>query len=339
MRLTEEQKELQDTVKAFFREKITSAYLRKRCEESAGSDSALWTEITNLGLFDFFTQGTDSGSMVELGLIAFESGFRLLPEFLIEHLFAGPYFLAHLSKEERQKISDKFGADVPPEIEAGRKRVVYASFEEFLPAFQNVDFILLPEGRDKLKLFKVTGKGGSAERAMLDRTLKYGTGIKPVGPSLSLRSRAAAVVQAEFAALSAAMLAGAAARALEMSAEHASTRRQFEQPISSFQAIRHHLADMLIKVEALTALSSFACFAAAASEDQTYLAAHSALRYALEAAPQVAEQAIQVHGGIGFTWEYDLHLYLRRIKSSEALFSFIKRDEYNDEFLRRALNS
>ena len=112
---------------------------------------------------------------------------------------------------------------------------------------------------------------------------------------------------------------GAAARLLDMTVSYAGQREQFGAPIGSFQAVKHHCADMAVAVEAGRA----ALWAAALALDTASAAARSraasaAAAYAKSAAAKVAGTALQVHGGIGFTWEHDLHLFLRRIKVDEA---------------------
>jgi alkylation response protein AidB-like acyl-CoA dehydrogenase len=112
---------------------------------------------------------------------------------------------------------------------------------------------------------------------------------------------------------------GAAARLLDMTVSYAGQREQFGAPIGSFQAVKHHCADMVVAVEA----SRAALWAAALALDTASGAARSraasaSAAYAKSAAARVAGTALQVHGGIGFTWEHDLHLFLRRIKVDEA---------------------
>ena len=112
---------------------------------------------------------------------------------------------------------------------------------------------------------------------------------------------------------------GAAARLLDMTVAYAGQREQFGVPIGSFQAVKHHCADMAVAVEA----SRAALWAAALALDTASGAARTRATsagsaYAKSAAARVAGDALQVHGGIGFTWEHDLHLFLRRIKVDEA---------------------
>ncbi|BBZ27286.1 acyl-CoA dehydrogenase [Mycolicibacterium madagascariense] len=112
---------------------------------------------------------------------------------------------------------------------------------------------------------------------------------------------------------------GAAERLLQMTVEYAGQREQFGVPIGSFQAVKHHCADMLLAVEAArAALWAGALALDTATGAARTRAASAAAAYAKSAAARVAGTALQVHGGIGFTWEHDLHLLLRRIKVDEA---------------------
>jgi alkylation response protein AidB-like acyl-CoA dehydrogenase len=112
---------------------------------------------------------------------------------------------------------------------------------------------------------------------------------------------------------------GAAARLLDMTVSYAGQREQFGTPIGSFQAVKHHCADMAVAVEAGRATLWAAALALdTASAAARSRAASAAAAYTKSAAAKVAGTALQVHGGIGFTWEHDLHLFLRRIKVDEA---------------------
>jgi alkylation response protein AidB-like acyl-CoA dehydrogenase len=113
---------------------------------------------------------------------------------------------------------------------------------------------------------------------------------------------------------------GAARKCLEMSVEYAGVREQFGQPIGSFQAIKHMCAEMLMEVETAHAATYYAAWALAAGAPDAPLAASVAKAHVSEAARKVCGAAIQVHGGIGYTWEYDLHLSFKRAKHLEPLY-------------------
>ncbi len=118
----------------------------------------------------------------------------------------------------------------------------------------------------------------------------------------------------------AADMAGGAERVLEMTVEHVKTRRQFGQPIGTFQAVQHASADMMVAVECAKAAVTYAAWALAEHADDASIAAATAKATAGEAYRQVTAKAIQLHGGIGFTWEHDLHIYYKRAMSSEVTF-------------------
>jgi alkylation response protein AidB-like acyl-CoA dehydrogenase len=110
---------------------------------------------------------------------------------------------------------------------------------------------------------------------------------------------------------------GGAQRALDMAVEYAKVRRQFDRPIGSFQAIKHRCADLLLEVESLRSAVGYAAAAVADSPAEIPVLAPLVKAYASETYFHVAAENIQIHGGIGFTWEHDAHLYFKRAKSSE----------------------
>jgi alkylation response protein AidB-like acyl-CoA dehydrogenase len=110
---------------------------------------------------------------------------------------------------------------------------------------------------------------------------------------------------------------GGAQRALDMAVEYAKVREQFGRPIGSFQAIKHRCADLLLEVESLRSAVGYAAAAVAAASAEVPVLAALVKAYASEVYSRVAGENIQIHGGIGFTWEHDAHLYLKRAKASE----------------------
>ena len=132
----------------------------------------------------------------------------------------------------------------------------------------------------------------------------------------------------------AAEMLGAARRCLDMAVEYAKVREQFGQPIGSFQAIRHKCAEMLLEVENSHAAVYYAAWALDAGAEDADLAASVAKAYVGDAARKVCGEAIQVHGGIGFTWEYDLHLYFKHAKGLEPMYGDA---DYHRELITRAV--
>jgi alkylation response protein AidB-like acyl-CoA dehydrogenase len=115
-------------------------------------------------------------------------------------------------------------------------------------------------------------------------------------------------------------IVGTAQAIFDVTLEYAKQREQFGVPIGSFQAIKHKFADMLIALERARATSYFAALTIAEDDDRRSLAASMAKAAAGDCAALLAKEGIQIHGGIGYTWEHDMHLYVRRVKSNATLF-------------------
>jgi alkylation response protein AidB-like acyl-CoA dehydrogenase len=113
---------------------------------------------------------------------------------------------------------------------------------------------------------------------------------------------------------------GATERMLEVSSAYAKERTQFGRPIGSFQAVKHHCADMLIAVEGSRAAVAYATDVLDDPQDDPATGASVAKSYVGPSCAHACQTAVQVHGGIGFTWEHDAHLHLKRAKLDEALF-------------------
>ncbi|MCW2555858.1 MAG: acrC 3 [Mycobacterium sp.] len=130
-----------------------------------------------------------------------------------------------------------------------------------------------------------------------------------------------AVNDRALAALACEQVGGARA-ALEMTVAYVNMRQQFDRPIGSFQAIKHRCADLLVEVESARSAAAYASTAVAAGADDASVAAAIAKVYCSQVFYHVAAECIQMHGGIGFTWEHPAHLFFKRAKSSEALFGW-----------------
>lgn len=113
---------------------------------------------------------------------------------------------------------------------------------------------------------------------------------------------------------------GGAQKVLEMAVEYSKQRFQFGRPIGSFQAIKHKCAEMLVEIESAKSASYYACWAAENQDSDLPVAAALAKSFCSEVYLKAAAENIQIHGGIGFTWEHDCHLYFKRAKASELMF-------------------
>jgi alkylation response protein AidB-like acyl-CoA dehydrogenase len=146
-----------------------------------------------------------------------------------------------------------------------------------------------------------------------------------LGPDAALGSAGSAValVQRQLqvaAVLQCAEATGAADEVLAMTVQYAKDRVQFDKPIGSFQAVKHKLADMLIRLEAMKAATYYAALAVADDLPDRDEAVAVAKSYVGDAFSELAGEALQIHGGIGFTWEHDVHLFVRRAKADQVLY-------------------
>lgn len=128
---------------------------------------------------------------------------------------------------------------------------------------------------------------------------------------------------------------GGAERCLDLAVAYAGERSQFGRPIGSFQAIKHKCADMLMGVEAARSATYYAACTAAERDDELAIASSLAKACASDTYFRCAADCLQIHGGVGFTWEYDVHLYLKRAKSSESLLGDAR---YHRELIARHLD-
>jgi alkylation response protein AidB-like acyl-CoA dehydrogenase len=144
-------------------------------------------------------------------------------------------------------------------------------------------------------------------------------GAARLGPQDGGWAPLARVIERATVALCAEMCGGAQ-KVLDMTTEYAKIRVAFGRPIGAYQGVKHKLADMLVDVENAKSLTYYAAWAVDERAPEAALAASMAKAYCTDAYREVASHGIQLHGGIGFTWEHDMHLYFKRAKSSEVTF-------------------
>jgi alkylation response protein AidB-like acyl-CoA dehydrogenase len=186
-------------------------------------------------------------------------------------------------------------------------------------------------GSEGLSLFVVSGDAAGLQRKALptvDQTrrlaeLNFKNVAVPATARLGDEGTASAAIARtlDLAAIAlAAEQVGGAQRCLDMSVAYANERVQFGRAIGSFQAIKHKCADLMVKVESARSAAYYAACAVAEGNDaEINTVAPLAKAYCSDAYFQSAADCIQIHGGVGFTWEYDVHLYFKRAKSTESL--------------------
>lgn len=334
MRLTSEQRELQALVRRFLSERVSNEYIRSRISSASGYDQALRQAAHELGLYDAFSGAQPICGMVELSLIAAECGHALAPDSPIEDVLVSTLSESLLGSEG----GDLFAG---PRSPARRKTaLVFPRCGDFIasPDLSSVTGTAswAVGAHDALQVVGFTDTQDGCRLFVADLEAEYG-GKREVLPSLDLttplmkvelasspckifsREATEAIVDAIFI-VKAAEVVGLCRRVVHMTTEYTKTRQQFGTPIGAFQAVQQKLAQAYAESEALASLCQFAAWSYHASPHQKRLTSHASILKAAQVGVNVCETAIQCHGGIGFTWEYDLHLYLRRAKTIEAAF-------------------
>ena len=179
-----------------------------------------------------------------------------------------------------------------------------------------VSLFLVDSGADgfiatNLPTLDLTRRLASLEFADTPATLLGGEGAGSAVCDQVLRTAAVALACEQV---------GGAAKVLETTVEYVKTREQFGRPIGSFQAVKHRLADMLVQLESARSAAYFATAALESESDEAPVAASIAKSYCSSAYYDIAAESIQLHGGIGFTWEHSAHLYFKRAKGSQTMF-------------------
>jgi alkylation response protein AidB-like acyl-CoA dehydrogenase len=291
----EEQEQLRREARTFLADRYPAERVAELADSAAGWDPASWAALAELGWIGVSVPEEAGGA----GLGFLEEA--VLFEELGRALYPGPYFsTVALALPE-------LPAGLQREVVAGATRWSASLDGSLVPDLALVERVLV--ARDG-KLVAVPAEGEALET--MDSTRRLGrlatrSGGEEIGDAAALeRMRVRA-----FAAL-ALEAVGIAQRALELSVEHAKTREQFGKPIGIYQAVSHRLADSYASTELARSLAYWAAWCVSEQDDEARVAATSAKSYASDVAVTVCEYAIQVHGGIGFTWEHPLHRYYKR---------------------------
>ncbi len=164
-------------------------------------------------------------------------------------------------------------------------------------------------------------EGQPAALPAMDRTRELGVLAFDGTPALFLGGEEAAALLVDRAAtLASAEMLGAADHVLALAVQYAKDRVQFGKPIGSFQAVKHMLADALVDVEGMRSVVYYAAWCAAAEDPERTLSASMAKAWCSDASRRVMAVGLQVHGGIGFTWEHEMHLYLKRAQLDQVSY-------------------
>jgi alkylation response protein AidB-like acyl-CoA dehydrogenase len=348
----EEQEELRRSVRRFLEQRSPEAEVRRLMDTVEGYDPAVWRQMAGeLGLQGIAVPEQHGGAgygYVELAVVFEEMGRALLcaPFFATVALAANLLVAtgdAAAMAEYLPGIADGTTVATVAQLEAsgrwdeggitlaaahGGPGWSLSGEKRYVLDGHVADLFLVPaRAPSGLSIFAVERSATGVESSpvpTLDQTRKQArvsferaparlVGTEGEGwPAISRMLDLAAVALA-------AEQVGGAQRALDMAVEYAKSRVQFGRPIGSFQAIKHRCADLLVEVEAARSAAYYAGWAAAESDAELPSVASLAKSYCSEAYFHAAAGNIQIHGGIGFTWEHPAHLYFKRAKSSELL--------------------
>ena len=350
---TEEQDELRSTIRAFMEAKSSEEAVREQMETDSGFDADVWTQMAEqMGLQGLHIPEEYGGSgfgYVELGIVLEEMGRALLcAPFFSSVVLAANTLLQ--SGDEAAKAAHLPGIAAGQTIatlaftepsgkwdEAGITMAASGSGDSYTLSGTKsfvidgavADLIIVAARTNAgVSLFSVAGDASGLTRTALstmDQTRRQARLDFDNTPATLIGTDGAGwdvlSTVLDLAAVSlAAEQVGGAQFVLEMAVQYAKDRVQFGRPIGSFQAIKHKCADMLLEVESAKSAAYYGLWCAAEMNDELPSVASLAKAYCSEAYFHATAENIQIHGGIGFTWEHPAHLYFKRAKSSELLF-------------------
>ena len=350
---SEEQEELRKTVRAFLEAKSSEAEVRRLMETTEGYDTATWGQMANemglQGLAIPEQYGGSGFSWVEQGIVLEEMGRSLLcAPFFSSVVLAANLLL--LSGDEEQKTRhlpgiasgltlatvvftepsgkwDESGITMDAS-RTGGEWALNGTKMFVLDGHIADDIFVVARTANGVSLFHCQGDAPGLIRTALstmDQTRKQAkleftdvasTMVGEEGKGWDVMSKLLDLAAVGLAAEQ----VGGAQKVLEMAVDYAKVRVQFGRPIGSFQAIKHKCADMLLEVESAKSAAYYAMWCASEMNDELPSVASLAKAYCSEAYFHATAENIQIHGGIGFTWEHPAHLYFKRAKSSELLF-------------------
>jgi alkylation response protein AidB-like acyl-CoA dehydrogenase len=303
--LNDEQQEIQSTAKEFLADRFKAAKVRELAE-SRSYDDGLWRQMSELGWPGIAIPEDDGGQglgMVELAVLLEQSGYACAPSPLLGSAGAALMVSAAGSDEQR--------AEWLPKLASGEATGSFGGFAEgestLFCDLPTADVVVTFDGEGAL--IAPASEVDFEPIEAIDATRSYALVSDAAGERLpgdvdAGRDRLAVAIAAE--------LTGVAQRALEMAVEYAREREQFGRPIGAYQGVSHRCAAMLLATEESRSLTYYAAWTVDAEPESLPMAAAMAAARAGDAGWQVPASALQVFGGIGFTWEHDLQFWLKR---------------------------
>lgn len=338
--LTESQEFLKNSARQFFAGECPSAEVRRLMETDTAYDATLWSKLTEQGytgiIFPEAYGGVGLGK-VELMLLMEEAGRALLPgPFFSTVVLTGSVLDAVASPEHKKKylapmcegearstvaLLEATASWNPRDVQLSAANGKLTGEKLFVLDAAVADFIIVVTRNgvfavdSEARGLKITPMSGMDLTRKLYVVEFNNTPAEEIGSNANL-PRAFDIATA---ALSAEMVGGMQ-RTLDITVEYAKTRKQFGKPIGIFQAVQHQCADMYLETESARSAVYYAGWALEENAADAATAVSIAKMYCSDAARTVGNRGIQIHGGMGFTWENDLHLHYRRAKASETSF-------------------
>jgi len=314
--LSQEQLAIKQAARDFLAAKADLRAVRRQVE--AGTyDGALWDGIRAQGWTGIAIPEAHGGAglgFVELAVVMEEFGYACAPAPLLSNA-AAAILLDHAGSDAQR---EKWLGGIASGEKHASAGGVLRDGTALVPDADAAEVIVVVE-RDSARLVE-RASATVTPVVTIDPTRRYfrveaGEGEPLPGDVGAALQRVEVVLAAE--------LVGVAQRAMEMAVEYARARQQFGRPIGAYQAVSHRCADMLVDVESARSATYFAAWAADAEPETLALAASVAKAAAAENGWKVAASALQVHGGIGFTWEHDLHFFMKRAAADARLFGSV----------------
>jgi alkylation response protein AidB-like acyl-CoA dehydrogenase len=354
---SDEQEQLRHAVRRFLEAKSPSTEVRRLMETDDGYDPEVWSQMAReLGLQGLHipeAYGGQGFTWVELGIVLEEMGAALFcAPFLSTVVLSATAIMNGATPEQQGELlpgiadgstiaalaitepNGKWGASGIQMVARGsgdaftldgtKSFVIDGHLANLLVVAARAEGSVGTQG---IGLYAVEGAAPGLTRTQLptlDQTRKQaaidfaGVPARALGDAGTAWPAVEKTLQHALVGLSAEMVGGMQ-RVLDMAVEYAKVRVQFGRPIGSFQAIKHKCANMLLEVESAKSAAYYALGTAAEDSEELAVMASLAKAYCSDAYFDVSAENIQIHGGIGFTWEHDAHLYFKRAKSSEVL--------------------
>jgi alkylation response protein AidB-like acyl-CoA dehydrogenase len=314
---TDEQFQLRDAARDFFTGESPATHVRAMWDSETGRSPDLWKKMAEIG-FVGLTVPEEHGGLgmdeVDLVLILEEAGKVALPEPFLETTAVAAPTLVEAGTEAQR-------AEWLPRIAAGEAIVTIQLGQQKLVSDAHVADLLICERDGQLHAVP-KDKFNAVFQPSMDGARRVFTVEAETGDDTLMTGGAEAAVKAfdRAAWATAAFLDGIAQTELDMTVAYIKERQQFGRPVGSFQAVKHKMAETLLVVESAKAAIWYAAYAISVDSPDRSTAVSVAKSYATDAEFKAKYEALQCHGGIGFTWEHDLHLWLKRGKALASAY-------------------